>query len=402
MPSWISRALALTGLVGGLLVAVLTPPAQAAPLHYCADGKPAPCLVSVLRNGTPVDRAVYLATVDRYPPPEDKHTTGFTLSKAGVAHGLGPGELGSTFTVTMKTGSIKPRVIDGWGRNGRSTRYRDGDGDWAVKIAVKPADMLMSCGDEPGEDPTHCDETAAPDDHISYVVMRISDASWHGSTEAARDRLWGLESYSDIQLFWYPPTITTSSTGVVTMDFLMQNAHNYPDGSTFHGTANMRIPNQVLRDLYGIPAPETMTDGSFTSTSTSGSVASYQESGDDAWRVDLTGATFSRQHLKLKRGVITPTRPDLTRSKRLSTTSARLWFVTSKPRGARVKGYQVRCVSGGGHVVQALKSTTRSPVSVSGLRRGAAYTCKLRAKSQVGWSTWSLGHKVKSRVGAVG
>lgn len=393
--------MALTGLVGGLMVAVLTPPAQAAPVHYCDDGKPAPCLVSVLRNGTPVDRDVYLATVDGYTPPEDKHTTGFTLSKAGVAHGLGPGELGATFTVTMKTGTIKPRVIDGWGRNGRSTRYVDSDGDWAVKIVVKPADMLMSCHDTDGDGVVTCPATAAPADHITYVVMRISDASWHGSTEAARDRLWGLESYSDIQLFWYPPSITTSG-GVVTMDFLMQNAHSYPDGSTFHGTANMRIPNRVLRDLYGIPAPETMTAGSFTSTSTSGSVASYQETGDDAWRVDLTGVTFSKQHLKLKRGVITPTRPDVTRTKRVSAGSARLTFVTSKPRGARVKGYQVRCVSGGGHVVQALKSTTRSPVSISGLRRGAAYTCKLRARSQVGWSTWSFGHKVKSRVGAVG
>lgn len=391
--------MALTGLVGGLLVAVLTPPAQAAPVHYCADGKPAPCLVSVLRNGTPVDRSVYVATVDGFQDPtEAKHTTGFTLNKTGVTRGLGPGELGSIFTVTMKTGTIKPRVIDGWGRNGRSTRYVDGDGDWAVKIVVKPADMLMSCSGAP----IVCDETAEPEDHISYVVMRISDAWWHGSSERVRDQMWGLESYSDIQLFWYPPSITTSSTGVVTLDFLMQNAHNYPDGSTFHGTANMRIPNQVLRDLYGIPAPETMTDGSFTSTSTSGSVASYQETGDDAWRVDLTGATFSRQHLKLKRGVITPTRPDVTRTKRVSAGAAQLSFVTSKPRGARVKGYQVRCVSGGGHVVQALKTTTRSPVSISGLRRGAAYTCKLRAKSQVGWSTWSLGHKVKSKIGAVG
>lgn len=376
---------ALAGLLGSLLVAAYAAaPANAAPLNWCADGKPAPCLVSATRDGVAVDPST--VTVDRYSAGEAADNTGFTIS------GLGAADLGHTYVVTMKIGSMVPRIVDGWGRNGRTERYIDADGDWAVRITVQPAHMLMSCSYDPAVGDTTCPGTAAPADEIYNVGIRLSDAAWYGDSAAARDKLWGLESYSDIQLFWYPPSITVSTAGVVTMDFLMQNAHFFPDGSTtFHGTANMRIPNRVLRDLYGIPDPETMTDGSFTSTSTSGSVASYQEIGDDAWRIDLTGVTFSRQHLELQRGVITPTRPTDTRTTRVSGHKGRVGYSLSKPRGARVTGYDARCVSAGGHVVTATRTGDSSPVTVTGLHRGTAYMCKVRARSKAGKGTWSLG-----------
>jgi hypothetical protein len=161
----------------------------------------------------------------------------------------------------------------------------------------------------------------------------------------------------------------------------------------------MRIPNGVLRDLYGVPDPATMTDGSFASTSTSGSVSSYQEAGDDAWRIDLTDVTFSRQHLKLKRGVITPTRPAATKATRLAATTGRVAYHLATPRGAKVTGHDVRCVSPGGHVVTALKQGNSGPVPVVGLHRNTSYICKVRARSQAGPSTWSLGVRLPAKAG---
>jgi len=399
MPSWISRALAVSGLLGCLLVtASATQPAQAVELNWCDEGKTGPCIVSATRDGVDVDRDVYQVTVDRYTGPDALHNTGFTINKAGVTpYGLGADEMGHTFVVTMKTGPVVPRVIDGWGRNGTSQRFHDADGDWAVRVTVHAAHMLMSCEYDAAVGDTTCPATASVDDELRYVVMRVSDAAWYSDVTSERDKLWGLESYSDIQLFWYPPFIAVAPSGTVTMDFLMQNAHAYNDGTPFTGTANMRIPNRVLRGLYGIPDPETMTAGSFATSSTSGSVSSYQEAGDDAWRVDLTGVTFSKQHLRLKRGTITPTRPVITRTKRLTGTTGRVAYTLSTPRGAKVTGYEVRCVSAAGHTVRRSTSTPTSPLTVKDLHRRTAYTCKVRAGSKAGWSTWSLGVKLAAR-----
>jgi hypothetical protein len=138
-------------------------------------------------------------TVDRYSAGEAAHNTGFTISELGAA------DLGQTYVVTMKIGSMVPRIVDGWGRNGRTQRFIDADGDWAVRVTVEPAHMLMSCEYDPGVGDTACPGTAATADEIYNIGMRVSDAAWYADSAAERDKLWGLESYSDIPLFWYPP-----------------------------------------------------------------------------------------------------------------------------------------------------------------------------------------------------
>ena len=239
--------------------------------------------------------------------------------------------------------------------------------------------MLMSCTSSGGGAIT-CPAEAAAANHIQYIVARIDDGYWFGDTDAERDRMWGLEAYSDINLFWYPPAITVASDGVVTMDFLMMNSHSYFGGATFYGHANVRLTNNVLRELYGIPNPETMTPGSFTSTTTSGTVTSTPEAGDAAWLVTLDGVTFSKQHLRLTRGVITPTRPRAVRTVRVNAHRGKV-FGASSPRGAKVRGYAARCVAGR-HVVTG--SATTSPVVVSGLHTGRRYECRITARSKAG------------------
>ena len=372
--------------------------------QWCSDGRPVPCIVSATRDGVDLHGSpTYSVSVDTYSGDDVNHYTGYTISN------LGESDLGHTFEVVMRT-HIKPRVVSGWGAQGRTSRSGpDSSGDWTVKVTMKPVKMLNSCHN--AGDP-FCPSTAAPGDVRYEAHAEVSDGSWFSADPDERDKISGLDQFSNINLFWYPPSITTSSAGVVTIDWEMQNSRFWPDGTTlFKGFANVRLPNAVLRQVYGIPNPETMVDGSFSGTASSGSVASYQETGDDAWRVDLTNATFSfvsprpmagrvasqPAHFKLKRGTITPTRPTITRTTRVGATSGRIAYSLSKPRGAKVTGYDARCVSAGGHVVTKTKTTPTSPISVGGLKRGTSYTCKVRARSKVGPSTWSLGVKLAAR-----
>jgi hypothetical protein len=387
----IGRSLALLGLLGGGLIALAASPAHAVEAQWCSDGRPAPCIVSAFRESVNLHGSgTYSVFVDTYSDPVEKlHNTGFTVFGATAA------DVTADFTVTLNTGSIKPRIVSAKGLHGSTVRWQDsGSGDWMLKVTARPAEMLETCSNPA---PPYCPVTA-PDGSVQYELNpHVDDATWYSADPAEADKLNGLDQFSNINLLWYPPTITTTTTGV-TMDIAMENSHFYPDGTTvFHGQAQIRLPNHILRELYGIPNPETMVDGSFSSTTTSGTVDSHQETGDDAWRIDLSGVTFSKQHLKLKRGVITPTRPTITKTTRVSATSAKVAYTLSKARGAKPTGYDVRCVSAGGDVATHTKFTPTSPISVGGLRRGTAYTCKVRARSKAGPSSWSLGVKVAAR-----
>jgi len=383
----IGRSLALLGLLSGGLIALAAAPAHA-DYRWCSDvSGVAPCIVSVTRDGVAVTDH-FAINRDTYSGDDVNHYTGWTLVSLTAA------DIGHTYKVVMKTGSIKPRIVSGWGAEGHASKSQDGSGDWISTISLQPVEMLMSCNNP---SPPYCPFTAAPGDKQVQGQVSISDATWYDPDPAVADHLDGLEQYSNINLFWYPPAITTSTTGVTTMDFLMENSHEDSAHTEFQGQANVRLPNKVLREFYGIPNPETMVDGSFTSTTTSGTVDSHQETGDDAWRIDLAGVTFSKQHLKLKRGVITPTRPTITRTTRISATSARLVYTLSKARGAKPTGYDARCISAGGHVATHTKLTPTSPISVGGLKRGTSYVCKVRARSKAGPSAWSLGVRVAAR-----
>jgi hypothetical protein len=153
-----------------------------------------------------------------------------------------------------------------------------------------------------------------------------------------------------------------------------------------------------LREVYGIPAPETMTPDSLASSVSGGvgTIHTYQEAGDDAMHVDVSNVSFSLHRLKVRRGTITPTRPSHIVGKRTTQHRARIGFLGSTPRGARVSGYRVRCIATGSRVAA---SGRRSPVVVSGLTPGRAYTCRVQATSKAGPSRWSAAVQVRGRAG---
>jgi len=390
----LGRALALVGLLGGGLVALASSPAHAAPGTYaerwCDGGNPAPCLVSAKRNGV----ALTSADTDF-----EVQSTG-QLSVDGVAYfgfliaqapgGSTPLSVSDTWRLTFDTGTLQPAYTEGFAGVPDVDRIADGDGTYHVTYTAKPILYTTGC-DENASWPLPCSETATSQE----VKLQVEVQDRSGTEFANFDRSQSPQSVNGIFL-------ETATDGSRYLSSEMVNSHFLTDGSTvFHGEVRFRIPYAMLRDSFGVPDPSTMVASSLSGTvngsATLGTWSVAHDPKGGGMFVDVSNLTFSVKRLKVRRGTITPTRPTITRTTRVSATSGRIAYSLSKPRGAKVTGYDARCVSAGGHVVTRTKTTPTSPISVGGLRRGTSYTCKVRARSKVGPSTWSLGVRLAAR-----
>ncbi|MDT4915882.1 MAG: hypothetical protein QOH89_582, partial [Pseudonocardiales bacterium] len=312
----------------------------------------------------------------------------------GFGYDLGTAEIGHVFTITLNLGSMVPRAVWGWADPAANavTRSPVGGGNWNLTLNLKPVHRLSSCLLPPPDFILTCPHTAAPDNEVhAQIYGDVNDASWWGDTADMHDQLMGLNSFTNVDYTYEQPDITIDPvTGAATMTIPMANAHEDAAHNTFLGFQKIRLPNRMLRDVYGIPAPETMTPDSLASSVSGGvgTVHTYQEAGDDAMHVDVSDVTFSLHRLKVKRGTIVPTRPTNVRARRTADHRARIAFTGSSPRGARVSGYEVHCTTSGGGVGVAT-TTPSTVVVVPGLTKGAPYTCQVRARSKAGPSRWS-------------
>lgn len=162
------------------------------------------------------------------------------------------------------------------------------------------------------------------------------------------------------------------------------NAHFEVDGSTvFQGFVEFKLPFSMLRRLYDVDDPASLTASAFSVTG-AGAAATTDVTVDGTGHnvhVQLEGLTFSKRRLHLN-GNTTPRAPRELRAVRKSASAGVLKFKPALPRGSRVRGYEARCVSGGGHVRTG--QSLDSPLRVTGLFAGVSYSCKVRAKSKAG------------------
>jgi hypothetical protein len=156
----------------------------------------------------------------------------------------------------------------------------------------------------------------------------------------------------------------------------------------FHGFQHLRLPNAMMRDVYGIPDPDTMTSTSLVTTITGGTstITIRPEAGHDAMLIDLPDVTFSTRKVTVKVGHINPTAPTHLKTWRISGAKGRIYFVKSYPRGARVTGYSARCANG-----STLKTATGTSAGITftNLGAGKPYACRVRSSSKAGYSAWS-------------
>ena len=152
-------------------------------------------------------------------------------------------------------------------------------------------------------------------------------------------------------------------------------------GDRLPGAAEFRIPNAMLRRLYHVDDPPTLTASAFRVTTGSGPAATVVDINPGSVHVAISGLTFSKRRLRIH-GDTRPLRPRNLRAVRTSPTTARLRFDSSRRRGSLVRGYVANCRLGTRWVVRG--QSLRPPIRVRGLIPGRSYTCRVRAKSRAG------------------
>jgi hypothetical protein len=381
-------ALFLTGLT--------TPSGAGVPSSsWCTDDASPPCVDSATLNGsTAYGNTDWTISVTGGP---DDFLWNVFNETVG-SYDLGSAALTDRWVITFDTGTSLPRVSFMYGMNSVTTRSSIAGPTYQITVDANPVRLTDNDECDPGTWPWTCPETAT-DEFAGYLGGQITDyGTW--DDVAQRESMWGMNYATNIGLTSMPPEIVNDPvTGVEQLLLRLANHHYWPGGvDVFEGFVDLRIPNKFLRETYGIDNPATMTSSGLVVTG-DGSAATAtvsQESSGDAMLVDIDGMRFSARAVRIKRGVITPTRPKNILAIRTRARRGKVKFGPATARGSRITGYKARCVPRKGSDVESA-SGSGSPLVVTGLRRGVAYDCRVRALSKAGAGKWSVSVKMPAK-----
>jgi hypothetical protein len=254
-------------------------------------------------------------------------------------------------------------------------------------------------------DPWVCPEYSGSDPELDreWVGTFAFTASDYGSWSdaAQREAFYGMNYFTNVAATSVPPEIVDDPTTSAQMLLIrLANRHYRSDGTTVvKGHGELRIPNAFLEEVYGIPDPATMSGTSLAPSLSGGgpgTVTSVQETGNKAMLVTYDNVEFSARKLRVLTGTINPTRPTQVSATRTGPRRGSVDFDPAKARGAKVTGYEGQCVSErDGHGVA---TTSENILRFTGLRKGVAYDCKIRATSKAGPSRWSETVRMGSKV----
>lgn len=374
---------ALFLVTAGLAVVTTSGPATAETFkeRWCAD-KPVPCVVSATRNGLPLTSAdpdIRIEMIGKQNTPDFRYTTFLVRSTSGVL------DLGDTYSITLDLGDLKPDYTESYASRPDVDRVDDGDGTYGLTFTGKPVLLTSGCNDA---FPSVCPKTAADQSYefSAEIQEKKTNLEFIGF-----DRSQSVDSVNGIFL-------ETPERGAPYLTSDWANSHFLTDGTTVvKGEARFRIPYAMLTEQFDVPDPATMTSSSFVG-SINGKPAGFdftQDPDGGGVYVDISGVTFSNKTIKVKRGAITPTKPRLTSAKRSAPQKAKLGFEKATPRGAKVTGYQARCVGGGKALTaKGTKKAFKTGMVVKGLKGGTAYSCSVRALSKAGPGKYSKAKKV--------
>jgi hypothetical protein len=370
------RVLTLAALVVGLAAA----PAASAdiipttPLPAC--GSP-PCLVSVLHGATPLP---YPSTSgDEYSIFASTYTLiGARYFSFLIDDGTATMTTADEFTIAINTGSTYPAETFARGQDVVVTRSGTFLGPFTVRMTLRP--VRMAYGEPGGCNSSGACGMTAPTldtaqlngqiDNLGYIVDPADKAAMRG---------FDLASNTD----WVStPLRLDYATNSIVLD--VANSHFEPDGTTvFRGAAEFRIPNAMLRRIYHVDHPPSLTASAFSVTTGSGPAATVVDINPGSVHVAISGLTFSKRRLRIH-GDTRPLRPRDLRATRIAAHRAVLRFNSSRRRGSLVRGYIASCRLG--TRIRARGQSFRPPIRVSGLIPGRSYTCRVRARSRAGLS----------------
>jgi hypothetical protein len=320
---------------------------------------------------------------------------------------LGDAAVSDTWTIALDLGNRIPRRAFARGDGMTFTRQQQPDGTWHVTIAGHPARMTSS--DPHSATDADCRTDTWPwscrakafTERVFFSGGFGDQGQWYPVSQRAS--FFGMNTFSNIEVVDDPQAKRNQLTDQLELVVYLANPHYLSDGVTLaKGFLHMQLPRGFLKTMFGIDDPATVTTSGVKVTyvaangtvSTSGTMSIRIDPKTRDVLIDATGITFSAKAMHVKRGVIVPTRPGHLYGKRTGVHRARLYFTKSRARGARLTGYTARC-SAYRSVVTV--NGAASPILVTGLRAGVAYTCKVRARSTAGPSAWSLSAKVPRR-----
>ncbi|MFC5179207.1 fibronectin type III domain-containing protein [Nocardioides taihuensis] len=379
------------GVAAGSPASVGAPPALV-PSNWCSD-QPAPCIESVTHDGTPVPKTdptfqVQLADFG------SGYEYMWNLMESGD-YDLTSAAAGA-WTVVLDTGAVVPRVVYGIGQNGDVSRIDDGDGTWHVSTTAHPTLVAQGCDNS--SVPWTCPTNAVADK--TFLAAEVT--AWDNWTDVTqRKAFFGVDFWTNIEVNSFPPNVfADEATNSARMVLDVAAPHFLSDGTTeYHGHFEMVLPNDFLHENFFIPSPTTMTPASLA-VGGGGPVSTTtvtKASPSDPVVIRISDITFSKRRLEVSTGTIVPTRPGNLVARRTTTHAGRLSYDLAKARGARVTGYQARCVPAHGDSVTGSVKGNASPLKVTGLRSGTAYSCRVRATSKAGHGPWSAKSTLRAR-----
>lgn len=353
------------------------------PAEWCVNHAP-PCVVSASRDGVAItkDDATYAVSAAGSLQPNGEFLTQWSIADAqikGTFATLAPTDAGIQFSITVDVGKHQPRVTDEYAGDASVTVNQVGS-DWEVTISGTAVEQGVNAD---------CDAVAwtCPVNETNTIVAFQGEiGDWQQWSDSAQ---WsdfnGLSQWTNAELTEIPPQIT-GNPFTITED--IGNSHEL-NGTVFQGFWDAVLPNAFLVDM-GINDPATLTSAGISASVGTGTVTVTP--GPSSTEISITGITFSRRIVHIKRGTITPAAPLFLRTRRASAKAGYLSFHAARPRGSFVRSYQGRCWAK--HRTTRFGTARRSPVKVTGLVGGVSYMCQVRAKASVGYGPWSRSRKL--------
>jgi hypothetical protein len=391
-----SLLLTLVLLAGALPVGVasLGSVANAAPtieLGPCTSEADTDCIVSVHRNGDPIslptgpsdDYEVFAAYFVNDITGLREYT--FSVSRPsgspGGIHSLDPSD---TWKVVLDFGSYYPDETFSRGRSVNVVRSGNATDGFQAAFTMKPVRMATGACNSSGE----CGGPSSEANKLytGYLEGWINDAAYVTDPDERASRR-GFDMASNADWVSTPPQLEWETRSLI-VD--VGNAHFEPDGTTpFLGSAEMRLPFSMLKHLYYVDDPATLTASAFRVGASGTSAPDISVVvGDTDVDVKITNIPFSKRTIAIK-GNVKPLAPKDIEAVRKSGRRAVVKFGKAKARGSKVTGYRVVCKRPGDTVK---RSAAASPIGVKGLKKGEGYDCRVAAKSKAGLGRTRLDH----------
>lgn len=375
----VMTALAGTGLVlsGGPAGAGLTK------LPPCDGGTTKNCIVHAKRNGA--DIPLPTAVEDPYVVDVFRSVDSATGTKSYSLHVTRGGDAqpftldpSDVWDVKINTGGAYPWITFQRGKNVEITRGGNETDGYTIRFVMGPVRMATTedaCGHQ-----NNCGgpESKADKLHTGYLEANWDDAQY--AEPGYRELLKGFDLATNTDWVSTPLQLDYDTNSIV-LD--VGNRHYEPDGTTvFQGRAEFRIPFGMLKGLYNVDDPSSLTASAFKTTTGGGSPTTSVTVGTNDVHVMITGLTFTKRQIRIT-GNTRPRRPGNLTAVRKGNKWGVLKFLESQPRGSKVRGYEGTCERPN-HFVRV--QAEGSPIVMTNLQPGAGYDCKVRAKSRAGKS----------------